>query len=266
MTEIKLLALDIDDTILDSSLKISQRNHDAISAAYNRGVKIVLCTGRSYLAAREVRRALDISDYMVCFGGAEVVATADGSVVHANYIDASDVKETLQAAFSLGLHAQIYQGCTVVFREENEFTKRYTGYLGLPFEVVPDILSREYNNVPKVLVFSLPEYEQQNIQKLRGLVPKNLHLLSSNPGFIEIGAEKATKGQALEWVADKWGIDRSEVAAIGDNTLDLDMIQWAGLGCCVANGNPLVKQQADMILPACKEDGVAYFIEKFILQ
>lgn len=265
MDKIKLLALDIDDTLVDSSLIISKKNVEAVRAAYQKGVKILLCTGRGYWASRAIRQTLDISELLVCFGGAIVVNRDDGKVVHASYLDPKDAKFTLNIATSLGLHAQIYQGDTVLFREENEFTRRYTAHLSLPFEVVPDLLEREYDNVPKVLVYSMPEHEQENVEKLKKLLPTVLHVSSSKPGFIEIGANRATKGQSLQWVAQQWRIKQSEIAALGDNTLDLDMIQWAGCGCCMANGNPIVKQEADMILPSCQEDGVAYFIEKFIL-
>ncbi|MDD3400674.1 MAG: Cof-type HAD-IIB family hydrolase [Eubacteriales bacterium] len=266
MDKIRLLALDIDDTIVDSSLVISERNIAAINAAFDKGIKIVLCTGRGYYATRAVRQSLNVSDYLVCFGGAYIVKKDDGAIMYSHAVDSEDVVNTLKAAYSLGLHAQIYQGDAVIFREENEFTKIYTSFLTLPFEVVPDLLERRYHNVPKVLVYSPPEHEQENIKKLRKLIPDRLHILSSKPGFIEIGEDKATKGQALKWIAKQWGISQNNVAAIGDNTLDLDMIEWAGCGCCVANGNPVVKAQANMILPSCKEDGVAYFIENFILR
>ncbi|MDO4542931.1 MAG: Cof-type HAD-IIB family hydrolase [Clostridia bacterium] len=265
MNKIRILALDIDDTIVDSTFVLKERTIAAIRAAHASGVKVVLCTGRGIIASKGVRDTLNVSELSVCFGGSLVVRESDGKVLHSVYMSPEDVSLSMNAAFSIGLHSQLYQGDYVVIREENEFTRRYTKVLALPFIEVPDILERRYNEVPKVLVYSPPEHERENLEKLRRLLPSHLHLLTSKPGFIEIGAKESTKGRALQWIADYWGVSSDEVVAIGDNTLDMDMIEWAGIGCCVDNGNPMVKERADMVIPSCSDEGVAWFIENFIL-
>ena len=97
-------------------------------------------------------------------------------------------------------------------------------------------------------------------------LPKHLHALGSKPGFIEIGDIGVTKGSAVKALAEQLGIDRAETSAIGDNTLDQDMIEWAGVGCCVKNGKVSVQAVADMIIPAQSEEGVAWFLERYVLQ
>ena len=87
----------------------------------------------------------------------------------------------------------------------------------------------------------------------------------SLPGFIEINCLNTTKGTALEELARMLNIPRKQVAAIGDNYLDQEMIEWAGTGVCVADGAESVKELADVVIPACDEDGVAYFIEQYVL-
>ena len=67
-------------------------------------------------------------------------------------------------------------------------------------------------------------------------------------------------------IADHIGVERGEVAAVGDNTLDIEMIEWAGLGCCVEDGNEEVKRAAKLIVPSCREDGVAYLIDNYLLK
>ncbi|MEN6340277.1 MAG: HAD hydrolase family protein, partial [Clostridiaceae bacterium] len=74
-----------------------------------------------------------------------------------------------------------------------------------------------------------------------------------------------TNGTALEELARNFSIPRNCVAAIGDNYLDQEMIEWAGVGVCVADGAESVKEMADVVVPTCDEDGVAYFIERFVL-
>ena len=106
-----------------------------------------------------------------------------------------------------------------------------------------------------------PKREAELFPEIRTLLPKHLSVLCSKPGFIEIGSVSSTKGTSLKKVAAMLGISREEVTAIGDNTLDLDMIEWAGTGVCVANGNAIVKEKADLIIGACEDDGVAAYLE-----
>lgn len=93
-----------------------------------------------------------------------------------------------------------------------------------------------------------------------------MEVSASSPGFIEFNRLGANKGTAAELLAARLGFGRDEVAAAGDNTLDLELVRWAGLGAVVADGNPDVKREADVIIPACAEDGVAYLIENYILK
>lgn len=93
-----------------------------------------------------------------------------------------------------------------------------------------------------------------------------MEVSASSPGFIEFNRLGANKGTAAELLASRLGFGRDEVAAAGDNTLDLELVRWAGLGAAVADGNPDVKREADVIIPACAEDGVAYLIENYILK
>ncbi|MDO4564871.1 MAG: Cof-type HAD-IIB family hydrolase [Clostridia bacterium] len=265
MNSIRLLALDIDDTLIGSDFRLGERTIQAVRAARDRGVKIFLCTGRGYLSSRPIREKLGVSEYSACFGGAIVVRESDGEIVKSEYMRPEDVTFAMKTAFSLGLHAQLYQGDLVILREESKFTEIYTKRLGLEFRVEPELLEKRYEQVPKVLVYSPPAFEEENVARIRELLPAHLHVLTSKPGFIEIGDNRSTKQAALMWMSEQYGIPRENVAAVGDNTLDLDMIEWAGLGCCVENGNPKVKERADMVIPSCREEGVAQFIERFIL-
>ena len=149
----------------------------------------------------------------------------------------------------------------MIFRKGNDFTKRYTSALQIPSIEDPNLLYRPLANIPKILYFVSVEREKELAKEIRNLLPRHISVLQSKPGFIELGSKSATKGCALERLSAMLGIDRKDVTAIGDNTLDLDMIEWAGTGVCVANGNDLVKEKADLIIGACEDDGVAEYLE-----
>jgi hydroxymethylpyrimidine pyrophosphatase-like HAD family hydrolase len=159
------------------------------------------------------------------------------------------------------IERSIYEGDTVIFRKENDFTKRYTSVLNLPFIEDPNLLYRPLDNIPKVLYFVDLARERELTEEIRSLLPRHISVLGSKPGFVELGSVGATKGKALERLAAMLGVDRKDVTAIGDNTLDLDMIEWAGTGVCVANGNERVKAKADLVIGACEDEGVAEYLE-----
>ncbi len=257
----KLLALDIDDTLVMTGKLPSERLKRAIQRVQNSGVTVVLATGRGFLGSKKIRESLEAYGPLIHYGGAMVSDGRTGEHLYVNYLRPEDVITAFAIADTFGIHAQIYEENTVIFRKANEFTKQYTGILNLPFIEDPDLLYRPLDNIPKVLYAVDPTKEAELYREIRMLLPKHLSVLCSKPGFIEIGSISSTKGKALEKVATMLNIPREEVTAIGDNTLDLDMIEWAGTGICVANANPQVKEKADLIIGACEDDGVAEYLE-----
>lgn len=257
----KLLALDIDDTLVSTGKLPSERLKHAIRLAEQNGVTVVLATGRGFLGSKKIRESLSVCGPLIHYGGAVVSDGRTGEHLFVNYLRPEDVITAFAIADAFGIHAQIYEEDTVIFRKANAFTERYTGVLNIPFLVDPNLLYRPLDNIPKVLFAVDPAREAELFQEIRALLPRHLSVLCSKPGFIEIGSVSSTKGSALKKVAAMLGVPREEVTAIGDNTLDLDMIEWAGTGVCVANANPLVKEKADLVIGSCDDDGVAEYLE-----
>ena len=264
---IRLVALDIDDTLVDHSSIIPQRSLDALRKAQAKGVEIVLATGRGYLGTETIRRQLGEGfHYIICFGGALVADYATGSPRIHRFLTEEDVASCIRIANDLDLHVQIYQGDEVIFQHMTDFAKEYCAYQKLPWRTDEKLLEHDLSRVPKVLIYAPPEQEEACKRLVAERLPKHLHALGSKPGFIEIGDIGVTKGSAVKALAEQLGIDRAETSAIGDNTLDQDMIEWAGAGCCVKNGKVSVQAVADMIIPAQSEEGVAWFLERYVLQ
>lgn len=261
----KLLALDIDDTIVSTGKLPSERLKRAIDRAKENGVTTVLATGRGFLGTKAIRDSLNLYTLLIHYGGAVISDGKTGEHLYTNYLRPQDVVTAFAIADTYGIHAQIYEENTVVFRKRNAFTDRYTGILNLPFIEDPNLLFRPLDNIPKVLYAVEPEREAELQKEIRSLLPKHLSVLTSKPGFIEIGSVGATKGKALMRVASMLGIEREDVTAIGDNTLDLDMIEWAGTGICVANGNEIVKKKADLVIGSCDDEGVAEYLESIFV-
>ena len=264
---IRLVALDIDDTLVDHSSVIPQRSLSALRRAQAQGVEIVLATGRGYLGTEAIRRQLGEGfHYIICFGGALVADYADGTPRIHTFLTEKDVAQCIRIANDLDLHVQIYQGDEVIFQRMTEFARQYCAYQKLPCRTDEQLLDHDLSRVPKVLIYAPPEREEAYKKLVAARLPKHLHALGSKPGYIEIGDIGVTKGSALKALSEQLNIQRAETCAIGDNTLDQDMIEWAGVGCCVKNGKESVQATADMVIPAQSEEGVAWFLERYVLQ
>lgn len=265
--DIRLIALDIDDTLVDHSSIIPERSLHALRKAQAQGVEIVLATGRGYLGTKDIRRQLGEGfHYIICFGGALVADYDTGTPRIHRFLSEEDVALCIRIANELGLHVQIYQGDEVIFQHMTEFAQRYCSFQKLPCRTDEHLLEHDLSRVPKVLYYAPPEKEEEYKHLVEERLPKHLHALASKPGYIEIGDVGITKGSAMMLLAEELGIDQSQTCAIGDNTLDQDMIQQAGVGCCVENGKGSVKALADMILPPQAEEGVAWFLERYVLK
>ncbi len=265
--DIRLVALDIDDTLVDKTSIIPPRSLNALRSAQKRGVQIVLATGRGYLGTEAIRRQLGEGfRYIICFGGALVADFDTGSPRIHRFLTEADVAACIRIANELKLHVQIYQGDEVIFQRMTPFAEQYCATQKLPCRADERLLEHDLGNVPKVLMYAPPDQEEAYKRLVTERLPKHLHALGSKPGFIEIGDVSVTKGSAVAALAKDLGIERDRVCAIGDNTLDQDMIEWAGMGCCVANGKESVKAAADMVIPSQAEEGVAWFVEKYVLK
>ncbi|MEG1755085.1 MAG: Cof-type HAD-IIB family hydrolase [Clostridia bacterium] len=263
---IKLIAVDLDGTITENSGQlVSKENLEAVYAAQKAGVFVTIATGRGCLASKTFWKQLHIEGPAIQFGGAWTIDTRTEQLLDANPLSPELVQQILEYAHTLGVAAQIYAGDTVVVEKTNPFSELYVTKNRLPYREDTNIRQCQYDNVPKVLAFVDIADEARVLQLFAERFEGRAHVTRSQPTFIEINACGVSKATALSRLAERMHIDRSEVAAIGDSFLDLDMIQWAGHGVCVADGVQIVQDAADIIVPACAENGVAYYIEHYVL-
>ena len=259
-----MIALDIDGTIVDRSGIVSNRLKDATDKARIAGIRIVLATGRGFLASSSVTRALSLDGLIINYGGGLINDIETGSTVKANALEPGTVRTALQLGKEMDIHIHLYQKDTVVCAQSDPYLHRYINHLGLPYRIEPNITVTEWRNVPKVLAMVPVDKEEYYrtvfSQKLKGIA----EVSGTEPGFIEINSFNASKGEALSFVADYYGIQRESVAAIGDSYLDMSMIEWAGSGIAMGNAVPAVKEIADMIIGPVDEDGVAHYIETLL--
>lgn len=260
----KLLAIDIDDTLLNSRHEISERNKRAIAAARDKGIVVTIATGRGYMGSSRFMHALELSGPMINYGGAQVTHFPSGEVLHEIPVPRDVAEECVAIAREKGIYLQTYERDIVRYERGSKWVDMYSQSVGYPLTKVDDLLPVDYL-CPKLLFVDEPENIPGLLAEIAARLGDRAQVSRSKPMFIEINDPEANKGAALEALAKQMGISRDEVAAIGDNTIDISMIQYAGLGVCMENGSPDVCALADVVAPSNDADGVAEIIEKYML-
>ncbi len=263
--EYKLIALDVDGTLFNSKREVTQPVLAAIAAAKVKGVFVVISTGRGYQSAKHVIDLIGAGPYVINYGGAQITDVRTGEIASITTLPAAPLKEAIELARSLGLHIHVYDHIgAFYFDAESEWSKIYSERSLLTGKAVGDLLGHKWDT-PKALCVGDPDAIKQAMSLFAERFKDRLRISTSDPCYIEINEPGTNKATALKKIEAMLGIRREEIIAVGDDLIDLEMIAYAGLGVCMANGVAAVKAVADYIAPSNDEDGVAHVIEKFIL-
>lgn len=259
----KLIALDLDDTLLDCEKCISRRNLDALDAARKKGARIILASGRAYPGVTEFNEALHNKDYTIVCGGAQVV-DPDGKVIYSTYLPPITAKQVMRWAVTHSVHFQVYMDDGFYYLHKNKHSDYYEKLCNYKGIEAPDLMKTESVLASKILLIDDNEKLEGYRSELSAMFPE-LALKKSQDYFLEIMNSEATKGNALEYLAKKLDVDKQQVIALGDSEIDESMIRWAGMGIAMENAADVCKEAANDITGSCNADGVALAVEKYIL-
>jgi len=269
MSAVRLLALDLDDTLLRSDLTISYRNRKAIKKAEAAGVTVVLASGRVPAAMDRYIKFLGLHKkpgYLICLNGVLIRESHADKIIYETGIDASTALTAFNFADTEGFASQIYEKDIMYVSRQNKYTEYDKQLTGLKQTVVKDFRNMISGGCHKMLIPGDPALLQSLQNLLRNLLGDDVTLFTSKPYFLEILPARTDKGTALAKVAGFLGIQREEVLAVGDSMNDEAMIRWAGIGVAMVNGDERIKKIADLITEKTNDDdGVAEVIEKYIL-
>ncbi len=262
---VRLLALDIDGTLTNSVHEIPSENLAAIRRAQKAGVFVTVATGRGRYASRNIMKALDVHGPAIYYGGAWILDAPSDVTLQLSPMEPDIVHEVLLLAHRLRTSAQLYQEDTVIAEAENPFTARYVSRFNMPLRIEPHAVDMRFDNVPKILMLTSNDREDEIVSACSEQLGERAAVSRSQKGFIEINRFGVDKSLGLAFAANRLGIPRDETAAVGDSYLDAEMLRWAGTGVCMENGVEKVKQCADLIVPSCDDNGVAYYIDRYVL-
>jgi Cof subfamily protein (haloacid dehalogenase superfamily) len=266
----KLIAIDIDGTLMNDRKEITKEVNDAIQAAKAKGVKVVICTGRPIVGVQSIIEELklnDEEDFVITFNGALVQNTYSKDVESQITLTYENLKELHELSLKLDSPFQFFD--TESLYTPNREISRYTVHEAhinqipihyLPIDEVPkDML------IPKVMFIDEPERLNTIIANIPQIFWDKYTFVKSTPFFLEILDPSVSKGNAVKQLAEKLSIKQEEVICIGDGENDLSMVEYAGCGVAMANAVSVVKEVAQFHTLSNNENGVAYAIEKLVL-
>ncbi len=264
---IKLVAVDLDHTLLNENRKISDYDLEKIQKARSNGVHFTIATGRMYVAAREYGKYLNIDIPVITYQGSLIKKLMSSKEMLHLRIPNSITQEAIELAKDRDIHINVYNGDDLYVFSENDLIKRYKKVNGITAIVDPNFDKKMDFEPTKVAfvdndVSVLDELENELIDKYLG----KYDVTRSFPHLLELGHKDATKSKALEFLSNELGVKQEETMAIGDGINDIDMIEWAGIGIAMGNANEIVKKSADWITDDNENGGVGKAIERFVLK
>lgn len=275
MPNIRMMAFDLDGTLLGLDRHVSARNIRALQQAHRRGIKLVLASGRGFLATRRFALEADVPAILATSNGARIDESPAGPLICERCFDEEAAKAVMRRMSDAGMFFVAYcdkanyQGnVSARLPAETDYYRasvfREDGY---SFEIVEDearMWAEGWRHTYKFVTFSTPN--DPRLETLRqALAPLNLAVESSWCNNVEVMMPQAGKGHALEFLAHRYGIARDEIMAFGDNFNDESMLRYAGWPVVMENGEEALKRIARIVAPHHDADGVGRVIEQYVL-
>lgn len=258
----KLIAADLDRTLLRSDGTVSDFTRNTIRRCLEAGVGFTFATGRMYCSALPFARTMQLPLPLITYQGA-LLKDVDGKVMHALHLPGEIAAELEEILRKSGMHYNIYADEKMYFSTFGQQFLEYARHIGVQPLAAPcglgDIAVTQFG------VFDEPEPIRELQQRIDEQFGGALHTIVTNGKFLEICHPMARKSYGLAQLAGHLGIDRAEIVAVGDNNNDLDMLQYAGLGVAVENAVPAAKAAANRLTASNDEDGVAKLICELVL-
>jgi len=287
----KLIAVDLDGTLLNSYGEVSDRNREAIEKAMNNGIEVVLTSGRNFESVRSISLDINASKYIISGNGAVVYDIQEDKAVYENYLDKEKVLKIVKICEENSIYCSVYTEKTIIakslnynvlyYNHENankeESKKIHINIVENLYKYIEDLDTNKFLKITicdnNDIIFSRILQKIKTIKKIdvldiehmsRKVIKNGTEKVSVEYFYTEISNQNVNKWFAIENLIDKLGIKEEEVIAIGDNKNDEMMVKNAGVG--VAMGNSFLSSEniGDIITLSNDEHGFAEAINKIL--
>lgn len=255
----RLVAVDLDGTLLGSNGSLSDRTRRALDLLEPAGVQLVVVTGRPWRWFVEVAELVDDHALVVCLNGAATVRAATGEIVTASPLERGQARAIVARLRTIHPEVRFAVETTAGFGHEEGYRQRGPSFVR-PVDDLEQLLDQ--GDVLKLLAQSPPVGAEELRKAVLDAGIGDVRATFSSPSVLEIGGAETTKAKALARVADRVGVGPDQVLAFGDMPNDVAMLTWAGHGVAVANAHPEAWAAAGEVTASNDDDGVAAVLER----
>ncbi|MCD6568285.1 MAG: HAD family phosphatase [Dehalococcoidia bacterium] len=261
----KLIAVDLDGTIVHQDGDISAGDREAIQHALGAGMMVTLATGRMYRPSARFARELGIRIPLICYQGSLIKDAWDGKELWHKLLPLQIAREVIRRIRRANLLPYFYLDDELYLDEVTERVKEYAQRNGVGFSLVDDIIASLKKKPTEIVAIGEPENVARLVLQLEAEFSSSLLVTKSYSTFCEIGHPQSGKGKALEHLARYLGVKQSQTVAIGDGINDIGMLRWAGLGIVIDSNSPRqVIDAADWVVDKEKGDSFPQVMEKLL--
>ncbi|MDR1804429.1 MAG: HAD-IIB family hydrolase [Treponema sp.] len=268
--KLRILALDLDDPLLNSDLSISKRIKTAIKQAGKQGATIVLASSRIPEAMERYVRFLELDKtpgYLISKNGALVTESNTGKIIHEAHLDVKTALAICDLAFVENFPIQIYEDDIMYVSKKNEYSGDDQKMNGIRQVVVENFRAMVAEGCHKLIIAGKGEILSHVKIIFGNLMVDDVTIFSSRPNFLEIMPKGIDKKSALSIITGILEVSAGEVMVIGDSMIDEAMIRWTGTGAPDANADAGNKSIAVRVTDSANhEDEVAEAIEKYFIR
>lgn len=259
---IKLIATDIDGTILIPEGKFTTPVMECIKNLNQRGIKVVLVTGRMNAAAKLIADELNLSTPVVSYQGGLI--TQNDNILYERYLTHAQADKIIKWASEEKIHINLYNNDILYSEKDDSEIRRYASIQHVDYKIknfseinkdrVNKILAIDYENSDRI-----SRYEKE----LPAIFPE-LYIVKSTNYFLEFSNKEASKYCAVKFLQKNWGLNDNEVLCIGDQNNDIELLKAGGIKVAMGNATDELKKNADFVTDTVYNDGFVKAVEKFL--
>lgn len=268
MSTIRMIAIDLDDTLLHDDISVSSYTKDTLRRVMEKGIPVVIATGRMFQAARPWGKEIGLGDVpMICYTGALVGMCRSGRILEHVTMNLELARDILETGRTHGWYMHTYIDDEVYMPFRDERTDIYEKQCGITAHIAGEKFWKPEKAPTKILVF---DYDTAVMKEAEEILKKKYgevtNQVKSKPEFFEMNTRGISKGTALKELCRKWNIPTETLMTIGNGHNDISMFDLTPWSFAVANAHDSAKEAARFMTDSNNDDGVARAIEKYVLE
>jgi Cof subfamily protein (haloacid dehalogenase superfamily) len=261
----RLLAIDLDGTLLSPQKLITPRTYDALTQTVRRGMKLVIATGQTLNVLRAVCKDLPLNAPQIIYNGAIIIDIATGTTLREQLVPQERILPTLALLREAGLYRAYHTHQHVYVDQNTPGASAWYRPPAPPALEVADVAQIYPQPCIKLVGIGSASTLRAKRHALEHLLTDQLYVTQASRDLLEFLHPAVSKGNALKWLAQNLDIAPEEIVAFGDHHNDIGMLQFAGLGIAMGNAHDEVKAAASSVTLRNSEDGVAVALENLVL-